>query len=393
MASTAQNKLIHARIEQWCRHNYNQGRTPRRGAIKHCREIHININEKGASVTQAITTQLKSPLESYRVSIEVLGSRAASEAVLEPLTRKGLRRTDKARSMGDPPVQLEAQKNLNPDSKTLRICGVDEEPEHDDEEVPNENANAGSFRDQCTCRWPLDFESEASGLSFIRDFLIKWVANSILTLRRHQGINREGTKSQNAPDDFLLSDLTIIWAKNVPATQEEESGTQTRPTLGSKHKAQLEATPRSGWLCTTSLICPELEVTSSLAAAAGHRWLLAAAAERCLAASITEARQSSPVTGGPSYRPLAGFHWFPPEGAGRQQATEVRIEADIPDENHRKPARSDGIQWGFAIGFRWNPASAGGFHWRASAWQWMPPSANADQPVATSAHIITMLRL
>jgi hypothetical protein len=43
--------------------------------------------KRGASVTQAITAQLKSPLESYQVSIEVLGSRATFEAVLEPLTR------------------------------------------------------------------------------------------------------------------------------------------------------------------------------------------------------------------------------------------------------------------------------------------------------------------
>jgi hypothetical protein len=31
-----------------------------------------------------------------------------------------------------------------------------------------------------------------------------------------------------------------------------------------------------------------------------------------------------------------------------------------------------------ATGLRWNPASAGVFHWHTSARQWMPPSANAD---------------
>ncbi|KAJ7302515.1 hypothetical protein DFH08DRAFT_826537 [Mycena albidolilacea] len=50
----------------------------------------------------------------------------------------------------------------------------------------------------------------------------------------------------------------------------------------------------------------------------------------------------------------------------------------------------------FATGFRWNPASAGGFHWRTSARQCMPPSVNADHgrsAGATSVHITGLPRI
>jgi hypothetical protein len=64
--------------------------------------------------------------------------------------------------------------------------------------------------------------------------------------------------------------------------------------------------------------------------------------------------------------------------------TEVRIEADTVDENHREPAKSDGIPWSLCHRLSVESTST-----PASTRQWMPPSANADHcPAAISALFI-----
>ncbi|KAJ7303424.1 hypothetical protein DFH08DRAFT_825882 [Mycena albidolilacea] len=149
-----------------------------------------------------------------------------------------------------------------------------------------------------------------------------------------------------------------------------------------------------------SQLDPDSQVNRSLAAAAGHRWLLAAAAGRCLAASITEARQWPPVTGGPSYRPLAGFHWFLPEGAGCQQGClllavyQEKIHKNglcIQFTSNQNPMVSSGISATGFGGVQRPPVDSTGTPVPSNGCRHQPMPTTADQPVAISAHITAFL--
>ncbi|KAJ7336725.1 hypothetical protein DFH08DRAFT_813048 [Mycena albidolilacea] len=114
------------------------------------------------------------------------------------------------------------------------------------------------------------------------------------------------------------------------------------------------------------------EVTSSLAAAAGHRWLLAATAGHCLTASIIEA---------------ADFRQWPPGRSGPVISSRTISDAREPPETSEIRWDPSWLQSLAFDGIRRPPVASTDLPVLGSGCRHQPMPFTADQPVATSAHI------